>query len=283
MKIVLFNPAHNGDILLTVEIVKNIVKSNPSYTYDIQLACCSFIYKDLVSTTVTLSNYTKIWMFDKNIDLNLTQNLHYTLCLYTPDVLYLNMWQILVKDNIDCLNLNDRIPFIRNLFNEIKANHNIDLSFNVDKYEDLIPVLPELDDTSIVNTIRAIDKPKLFIYNLNSANYNNFDTLIKGVVNRFPNHQIILARESTICSPSITNIETDLHVSPSFDGKNLVIYSNIANECDIVVFSQTGGSLFTLNQKNLSNTKTKYYYLNEYLIHTLRNVFHLNCDFYNQL
>ena len=281
MKIILFNPAHNGDILLTLEIVKNIIKSNPSHTYDIQLACCSFIYKDLISKNVSVSNYTNIWMFDKNIDLNLSDNYHFTLWLYKNETLYLNMWQILVKDNIDCLNLNDRIPFIHNLFNEIKTTYGIDLSFNVEKYEDLIPVLPDIPDIdiSIVNIIKAIDRHKIFIYNLISENYNNYEPLIQNILNKYPYHQIILARESTIRSSRIINLETDLLISPSFDGKNLVIYSNIANECDIVIFSQTGGSIFPLNRKNIANTNTKYYYLNHYLLSTMKNVFHLNCDY----
>lgn len=285
MKIVLFNPAHNGDILLTLEIVKNIIKSNPSHTYDIQLACCSFIYKELVSQNVTVSNYTNIWMFDKNIDLNLNANYHSILWLYKSGTLYLNMWQILVKDNMDCLNLNDRIHFVHKLFNEIKAKHGIDLSFNVNKYEELIPILPDLPDidTSIVNTIKSINRPKIFIYNLISGNYTNYDALIQNMLNKYPEYQIILARTHQITSSRITNLETDLHVTPSFDGKNLVVYSNVANECGIVLISQTGGSLFCLNQKNLSNTKTKYYYLNEYLLSTLQNVFHLNCDYYRNL
>lgn len=279
MKIVLFNPAHNGDILLTLEIVKNIIKSNPSHTYDIQLACCSFIYKDLVCPNVTVSNYTNIWMFDKNVDLNLTHNHHSTLWLYKPDTLYLNMWQILVKDNIDCLNLNDRIPFVRKLFNEIGDKHQIYLSFNVERYEDLIPVLPDISDTSILTRIKAIDKPKIFIYNMISGNYNNYDALIEHVVNVYPNHHIILARAHKMASERITNVETDLDVTPSFDGKNLVICSNIADECDIVIFSQTGGSFFHLNKRSIANTKTKYYYLNHYLLSTMKEVFGLNCDY----
>lgn len=279
MKIVLFNPAHNGDILLSLEIVRNIIKSNPSHTYDIQLACCSFIYKDLVCPNVTVSNYTNIWMFDKNVDLNLTHNHHSTLWLYKPDTLYLNMWQILVKDNIDCLNLNDRIPFVRKLFNEIGDKHQIYLSFNVERYEDLIPVLPDISDTSILTRIKAIDKPKIFIYNMISGNYNNYDALIEHVVNVYPNHHIILARAHKMASERITNVETDLDVTPSFDGKNLVICSNIADECDIVIFSQTGGSFFHLNKRSIANTKTKYYYLNHYLLSTMKEVFGLNCDY----
>ena len=281
MKIVLFNPAHNGDILLTLEIVKNIIKSNPSHTYDIQLACCSFIYKDLVSPTVTVSNYTNIWMFDKNVDLNLTYNYHSVLWVYKSDTLYLNMWQILVKDNIDCVNLNDRIPFVHKLFNEIKAKHSIGLEFNVERYEDLIPVLPNIPDidTSILNSIKAIDKPKIFIYNMISGNYNNYDALIQHVVNVYPDHHIILARAHSMASSRITNVETDLGITPSFDGKNLVICSNIADECDIVIFSQTGGSFFHLNKRSIANTKTKYYYLNHYLLSTMKEVFGLNCDY----
>jgi len=281
MKIVLFNPAHNGDILLTLEIVKNIIKSNPSHKYDIQLACCSFIYKDLASTAVTISNYTNIWMFDKNIDLNLTHNYHSTLWVYKNETLYLNMWQILVKDNIDCINLNDRIPFVRKLFTEIKSKHGIDLAFIVERYEDLIPELPDTDTS--YNTIKAIDKPKIFIYNMISGNYRNYDMLIQDILNRFPNHHIILARAHGITSSRITNLETDLHVTPSFDGKNLVICSNIADECDIVIFSQTGGSFFHLNKKSIANKKTKYYYLNEYLLSTMKDIFHLNCDHFNNL
>ena len=132
MNIVLYNYAHNGDVLLTLEIVRNIIKTNPQHNYEIRLSCSFFLYEQLVSENVKIIPSEKLWNIDSNIQISDWEfdNSKDIIWFYRNDKLYINLWKVLTKDNPSPININ-RIQFIKDMFENIKSETRIELKFDV--------------------------------------------------------------------------------------------------------------------------------------------------------
>jgi hypothetical protein len=253
MEIVLFNPAHNGDVFFCLEIVKNIIYSNPDYTYDIRLSCSHYIYKELINTNVSLTNYENLWQIDRSILLINDDNKFNKLWVYNNNILYINCWKCLVDDNSSCINISSRVDFIKQLFTNINNTINTNLQFNINDYKDLIPMLPEIDNNiinNILNNILNYKTPIIFIYNLNGCSNIckniDYDKFIMYLLSNYIDHKIIIARKSNIHNENIINLETDHNIKPELNGYNLVLYSYIAERSKIVFFNPTSMFVFGL-------------------------------------
>jgi hypothetical protein len=169
------------------------------------------------------------------------------------------MWKILTDNNYNWISLKSRPLFIKNTLEEINRQTGIKINFNCDNYKELIPSLPYVDIEFIREKIISYNKKVIFFYNLNSysgleSSYpdNINETIIKNLIERYvENHIIVLPKKCNIIHKDLIDIETEFGVVPTLDGKNLIIYANIANICDEVYFKNNGGSLFILNQMNI--------------------------------
>ena len=287
MNIILYNLAHNGDVLLTLEIVRNIIKSNPQHNYEIRLSCSFCLYKQLVSENVKITMCESLWNIDSNIQITEWEfnNMNGMLWFYTNDKLYINLWKVLTDHNPCSININ-RIQFIKDMFQNIKTQMNIELNFDVKNYLELIPILPEIHMNSISELIKSRNKPIIFLYNLfggsgqfaeGSFDLNKF---IIHLLAKYANHLILVPRTCDIEHENLINLERDLKVIPNIDGSTLVLYAAIANESNIVFLSPTGASMFCLNQKNISNKNVKYYSISNDYLNSYKQIFLLDCEYY---
>jgi hypothetical protein len=288
MNIVLLNHAHNGDVLLTLEIVKNILKSNPEHKYQIRLSCSFLLYQQFLSENVQITHSEAIWLFDSHRIISDWEfsDIKDELWFYRNDILYINLWRVLTQDNECSININ-RIKFIKDMFENIKNETNIELKFDVINYLELIPILPEINIDNLSQFIKTYNKPTIFLYNLFSRsvefNEGNFDfnKFIIHLLAKYENHLIVVPRNCDIQHENLISLERDLKIMPNIDGSTLVLYAAIANTCDIVFLAPTGGSMFCLNKRNISNKNVKYYsitddiYLNAY-----KECFLLDCEYY---
>jgi hypothetical protein len=67
MKIVLHNPAHNGDILFGSKIIDIIVKSNPNQEFIISPSCSTVLFEHLKSENVVIQMNDYQWVYETNI------------------------------------------------------------------------------------------------------------------------------------------------------------------------------------------------------------------------
>jgi len=287
MNIVLLNHAHNGDVLFTLEIVKNILKSNPEHKYQIRLSCSFSLYYQFLSENVQITYSEAIWLFDSHRIISDWEfnDIKDKLWFYRNDILYINLWRVLTQDNECSININ-RIKFIKDMFENIKNETNIELKFDLINYRELIPILPEININSISELIKSYNKPIIFLYNLYSMsvdfNEENFDLnkFILHLLTKYENHLILVPRNCDIKHENLISLERDLKIMPNIDGSTLVLYAAIANESNIVFLAPTGGSMFCLNQRNISNKNVKYYTLTHDYLNDYKNIFLLDCEYY---
>ncbi len=272
MKIILHNPGHNGDQLFTLGIVKQFIYDNLDKEFIIIPACATFLFNELLSDKVVLQEHHVPWNNNKNLlnDNNSNKFLsihHNTLWHIHECNICINMWKLLTEKNINWISLSNRIPFINNMLKEINNRTGIKINFNCHNYKELIPKLPYLNIDFICEKLKFYNKKIIFFYNLNSCSglessyqVNINETIIKNLIERYgETHIIVLPKKCNIINKNLIDIETEFGVVPTFDGKNLIIYANIANICDEVYFKNNGGSLFILNQINIkNNNNTKY-------------------------
>jgi hypothetical protein len=297
MKIILHNHQHNGDILFTMEIVRNIIKSNPEHDFILIPSCASFLYFDILKMdNVCIKEHPIIWFKENNLNnlenVNEYQDIIHFLDLlwvYHKGDLYLNMWKILITNMINCIEISDRINYIKLLFEEINYSTNILLNFNISNYKDLIPILPNIEIAEYEDLINNLfllnnNKEKIFFYNLMAcsgshelSNLFNNEFIIK-LLNENIDALIIIPKTCGIKNKNLICLEDDLNILPSHDALNLVIYSAISNICNKVYFKINGGSLFILNRTNISNKNVKYYCLNAPSFKkTIIETYGLNC------
>jgi len=291
MFIYLHNPAHNGDILHSSGIAKMIIKNNPDKKFKLVLSCSTMIFEDTIKqyNNVELLTHPCEWKFSERYNNNEGEEyikyLHDELIKFYNGNLYLNLWKIMTDNNSDCMDLRNRIEYLKNLFNNIKNLYNIHLNFDVDNYEELIPEIPNLNIDFFNDYIKEkkYDK-KIFFYNLNGfsgqeskpKNFN--DNFINKLLIRNSNSLIIIPHSSNIKHLNLISLKDDLNIDKELSGKSLIYYANICNNCDDVYFKYNGGSLFILNKRNINNKKINYYYLdNNYEI--IKECYKLNCNY----
>lgn len=275
----LHNPAHNGDVYFSSEIVKVLIRSNPTIHFKIVPCCSSILFQDVVSDNVSIHDHPIIWNFNKNCmskhiltnDIEYIRQLSNLLVSYTNtdniQRLYINTWCILVY-NSHCMDLRNKPAQIATILENIKKTYNIDLRFHCDDYRELIPKIPEYSLASF-HIFTNPSKESIFFYNLDgfsgqdhdrySASFN--DNVIKHLLVENPDKQIIIVNKTDITHPNLLTLTTDVNITKTLCGKNLVYYANICRLCSKVYFKLNGGSLYVLNKDNICDKSTEYYLL----------------------
>jgi len=298
MFIYLYNSAHNGDIFFTSEIAKTIIKSNPDKEFKLVPSCCSILFEDFVkkNSNVELMIHPSIWDLSESLN-NYNNNEKNVFCLFNEtsyfcnNDLYLNLWRILIDDNIS-FDIRNRIEYINNLFNNINNLHNISLKFDIKNYEELIPEIPILNINLFDDYIKEkkYDK-KIFFYNFYgySGQEKNVpkdfnDKFINKLLIENSNSLIIIPDSSNIKHINLISLKDDLYIDKDVCGKNLLLYANICNNCNDVYFKNNGGSLFILNKKNYNNNNIQFYFISDCnsfydYNETIKKCYKLNCIF----
>jgi hypothetical protein len=289
MKIFLHNPSHNGDILHTLGIVKMFIESNPEYEIVLVPACSSFLYSNLINNRITLQQHPRVWTTQMNnikIEHNsIIPQLHDITCtVYNGDI-YINLWKVLTENNTNCISLENRLEYCKNLISKINNQLGINLNFNCYSYIELIPQLPKIDVTEVLTKLRSYNKKIVLFYNLNSFsgfeyNKKTNDEIIDCLLKKYnqEEHLLVLVKPNNKYN-ELLNLERDFNIVPSADGKNLVDTAYIANECNHVYFKTNGGSLFILNKLNIINyNNVKYHFIGDNtFFKVIRDEYNLNC------
>jgi hypothetical protein len=296
-RICLHNPGHNGDILFSLQIVNLIIKENPDFHFVLSASCSSILYKQFLSSNVEYIDHPTPWVISTNKQNEYKDNLsrhisdqHDTLYSFHNDVIFINLWSLMVKDNYTCCDISTRIPVIKHLFENIEKETHIKLKFNIDDYKQLIPEIPQLDIRFLLDRISGIvaergimyDK-KIFYYNFQNLSASNFhDGFDEERLTELLKDDVLVIVPDTckIKHKNLISLMDDCGIYKEQDGRSIVLYANYTNLCDIVYFKNNGGSLFHLNTVNISNKKTKYVYLHGHdsYYHVFKNVYGLNLE-----
>ena len=269
----LHNPAHNGDVFVSSEIVKVLIRSNPTTRFKLVPSCSSILFQDVVSDKVSIHEHPIAWKFDKyehefvENDIECIRNMTCTFISYTnvenENRLYINTWCLMTNYG-HCMDLRGKPAQIASMLETIKTVHNIELNFDCDDYRELIPKIPELNIDSL--NIKNGLKEQIFFYNLNgysSQDINRYsssfnDNFIQHLLVENPDKQIIIVNDCQIKHPNLLTLTTDVNIEKTLCGKNLIYYANICRLCSKVYFKLNGGSLYVLNEDNIGNKMTEY-------------------------
>lgn len=307
MKVLLFNPMHNGDVLYSSGIVGNIIKSNPKIQFILMPSCSSILYKQYIRPGVIIEEHPMQWNMThpvyKQSKYNHIVHMKTTLWKKIDDIVYINMWKLMLTDfgkpqPQKCspfANIYNKQEHVCMLFDEIYNSTGLKLEFNVSDYKELIPIIPKMDISSIEKVINYKGNPHIILfYNFNGysgqerfypINFN--DNKIVELLTKNPDSLLILTGTSIIKHTNILNLQDDLGIQKQYDGSSLVLYGNLCEICDEVHFKDNGGSLFQLNQRAINNHKTKYYFhnnnVNDNSGYIFKEVYGLNCELITNL
>jgi len=270
MKLCLFNPGHNGDILSSLEFIKIFIKCNPLFKFRICVACSTYLVKDLLSENVTIELHPNAWNINNcNLQIANDQEANFLISMYDvlwkmkDDTVYINMWQLFTKDKKNYFIISDRLDFVSKTLNEINLQTGLNILFNCNDYKQLIPLIPAIDISVIAGILKSFNKRMIFYYNIvyNKINTNCDNFMIQFLLDSFSDSILIIPKTSSIKNSRILSLEEHFNINANIDGSNIIISALIANLCDEVYIKNSGGSLFVINQVNLQNKKTKYFYL----------------------
>lgn len=275
MIIYLTNHAHNGDIFFTLEIVKIFIKSNPNFKFFLIPSCSHYLYYNLLDSNVQLAQHPScVWNFDNMINNDnynddahpfSNKNCHSKTFIYNNDILYINLWAVLNFNNSTCISLYNRVNFIKRMLIEIEIISDHIINFECNNYIDLIPTLPDFNINDILIKLKQYDKKLIFFYNLNHMSncdiFTDNNIILNKLIEQYNEDSIIItAKPTEIKHPCLINMEDEFNIKPSLDGKNLIINSIVANNCNHVYFKNTGGCYFILNKTNIQNSNNVIYH-----------------------
>jgi hypothetical protein len=267
--IFLHNPAHNGDVLASSQLVKLLIIDNPHLEFKIVPSCASILFEDFVKNTPNseLLKHPSPWVFTTN-NVNENDYIHKLantlLHLDGNGNLYLNTWKFMLSSSNVCIDIQNVIPTMNSFVKHINEAYKIGIKFGSHTMDELVPTMPQYD-VSFMNTL--IDRKKydkiMFFYNLNGCSgqelakgFNHF--FINKLLNENPNCLLIIVDKCEIEHPNLLTLS---HIPKEHSGKSLVLYANICNLCDEVYFKDNGGSLFLLNEVNISNKRVNYFFV----------------------
>ena len=284
--IFLHNPAHNGDVLASSQLVKLLIKDNPHIEFKIIPSCASILFEEFTKSTTNaeLLKHPSPWMFTTN-NVNENDYIHKLantlLHVDAQGNLYLNTWKFMLSSSNVCIDIQNVIPSMNSLVQYINKTYNFGINFGSYTMNDLIPTIPQYD-VSFIDIDRTKYRKILFFYNLNGCSgqelpekFNHF--FINKILNDNPNCLIIIVDKCEIEHPNLLTLS---NIPKEHSGKSLVLYANICNLCDEVYFKDNGGSLFLLNDVNINNTKTKYFFIGSPIgtYSAIKNGYKLNCN-----
>jgi len=280
----LHNPAHNGDVLFSSQIVNIIVQSNPDIRFKISTSCSSVLFEHLISDRVAFVDYPKKWVFERNETVETMDEIQTyllnqcdTLWSYKDGNVYINMWQLMIYNHNACYNISTRIDFIRQLFGEIYQATGVKLSFPANHFRELVPQIPQIDISGLLHRIdditRARNIPpshkKIMFFNFLGQsgsepfppNYNH--TMVQNLLYHCCSDAVLIVPDHCeIQHPRLISLLDDCGIQKELSGRSIVIYAHLCRVCEEVYFKNNGGSLFQLNQTNVADRYTKYFYLN---------------------
>ena len=286
--IFLHNPAHNGDVLASSQVVKLLIKDNPHIQFKIVPSCASVLFEDFVNETSNseLLKHPSPWVFTTN-RVNENDYIHQLAnTLVNVDVngnLYINLWKFILSSSSVCIDIQNVIPTMNRLIQHLNTSYKFNIKFNSHTIQELVPIIPQYD-VSFMNALidRQKHKKILFFYNLFGcsgqelpAGFNHY--FINKLLYDNPNCLLIIVDICDIEHPNLLSIS---HIKKEHSGKSLVLYANICNLCDEVYFKDNGGSLFLLNTVNISNKLTKYFFIGSPVgtYDVIKNGYKLNCN-----
>lgn len=267
--IFLHNPAHNGDVLASSQLVKLLIRDNPHIEFKIVPSCASILFEEFVKNTPNseLLKHPSPWVFTTN-NINKNDYIHKLAdtLLHVDEAgnLYVNMWRFMLSSSDVCIDIQNVIPTMNRLVQYINERYNLGIKFVSHAIDDLVPTIPQYDVSFMTSKIdRTKYRKILFFYNLNgcsgqelSAGFNSL--FIYKTLSNNPDCLLILVNECEITHPNLLLLS---EIPKEHSGRSLVLYANICNLCDEVYFKDNGGSLFLLNTVNISNTQTKYFFI----------------------
>jgi hypothetical protein len=290
MIVVLHNCAHNGDVLASSQIVKILVKSNPEIKFEIVPSCSSVLFEELVNENVKILHHPSPWVItinQKQTAETYLDTLSDVKINYKNNKLYINFW-VFMTENSCCLDILGKNKKMKELLNEINKKYNVQLSYDCDNDDYLVPQIPQYNTNFMNEFIHRKNYKKIILF-FNLKGYsgqenifsNNFDNnFTQKLVNENPDSLIITIDKSALNDENLISLTDDVKIEKQHSGKSIVLYANICNLCDEVYFKNNGGSLFLLNKININNTKTKYFFINknDNYYRTIKNSYKFNIE-----
>ena len=288
MRVVLYNPAHIGDMYLNQQIIIQFIRCNPTVDIKIFHEYNHYLYNDISNNLMI-----KAEDYNDSIYSNFKEIVLPAICLDNPNspsthtvlvnenILFVNTWIASLGAYLPGIGMGTDVIRIQNGFiNKIKTineKYNLSLEYTPLSLFNLIPYLPKTNIDKFLTWKQQINKKIIFYYNYYPKSNQDFplknpaeehSDILKYLATKYPDSYILVpSLNSEFTSqfdlsqtPNIINCSTMFDCQETLSCENIYKLTYISSLCDVTIVFDMGRS-FTFYNQAFSQYKNKIFHI----------------------
>ena len=278
MFILLYNNAHIGDIFIGQQIVKNIIKCNPTLNINFWSPNNRFIMND-ISNALFLPPVE----VENNLKHFLLYNNHFIFSqMPQPNFLMINFWIAAIRDFTPGIDIECNPDLIQDAtivgLNKIKELYSVSINYTKLSKMELIPHIPSTNIDKFTYWKQQNMRKTLFYFNYTPKSYQLFPfsepynenhiDIINHIIKANPNILILVPSWSTEVHPNIIDCSQVFDCNETVSCENIYKLCKISSQCDYKVCFDIG-SCFTFFNSQFSENLS-------YILHISSNPAYYN-------
>ena len=288
MRVVLYNPAHIGDMYLNQQILIQFIRCNPTVDIKIFHEYNHYMYNDISNNLMIkaedysnsiYSNFKEIVLPAICLENQNSANIH--ILVVNQNILFINTWIASLGTYLPGIGMGTDVIPIQNGFIHkiISINHDFDLSLNYTPLSlfNLIPYIPKTNIDKFLMWKQQTNKHLIFYYNYFPGANQDFplknpaeehSDILKYIATLYPDSNILVPNLNSDYTPhydlsqipNIINCSTMFDCQETLSCENIYKLTYISSLCDsTIVFDM--GRCFTCYNQSFAEYKNKIFHI----------------------
>lgn len=288
MRVVLYNPAHIGDMYLNQQILIQFIRCNPTVDIKIFHEYNHYMYNDVSNNLMIKAedyNNPVFSDFKENIlptlKLEDQNSASFHVEVVNQNTLFINTWIASLGEFLPGISMGTDVIRIQdgfiNKIHQINKDYNLSLQYTPLSLFDLIPYIPKSNIDKFLEWKKQTNKLLIFYYNYFPGANQDFplkniaeehSDILKCMANEYPDGYILVPNlgsdNTSKCDvshiPNIINCSTLFDCQETLSCENIYKLTDISSLCDITITFDMG-RCFTFYNQSFANNKNKIFHI----------------------
>jgi hypothetical protein len=271
MRVVLYNPAHIGDMYFNQQILIQFIRCNPTVDIKIFHEYNHYMYNDISNNLIiNAEDYNNSFFDDFKEKILPHMQLPSThTFVVNKDILFVNTWIASLGVFLPCVSMGiDVIPIqygFMNKIHSINQQFNLSLQYTPLSLFNLIPYIPKTNIDKFLTWKQQTNKKLIFYYNYFPCSGQDFplknpaeehSDILKYMATKYPDSYILVPNLNSDYTPQcdLSQIPNIINCSTMFDCQEILSCENIykltyiSSLCDLTIVFDMGRSFTFYNQ-----------------------------------
>ena len=284
MRVVLYNPAHIGDMYLNQQILIHFIRCNPTVDIKIFHEYNHYMYNDVSNNLMikaedynnpVFKDFKEIVLPTLKLEHPDSANIHFV--ILNQNTLFINTWIGSLGAYLPGISMGTNVLAIEmgfiNKIHQINKDFNLSLNYTPLPLFNLIPYIPKTNIEKFLEWKQQTNKQLIFYYNYFPGSLQDFPLtnpaeehadILKYMAAKYPDSYILVpnlsSNNTSVCDvsdiPNIINCSSLFDCHESLSCENIYKLTYISSLCDVsIVFDM--GRCFTFYNQSFPDYKNK--------------------------